>query len=221
MVLRLGVCSYNNLESNHAERRHLVSSDKCLCVDSFPLSDEFDEPEYRLALSKKGHVEIFGFLCEQGMMPRPLYDTFKIRMPSQVTEITQPAKRLVDALVGVRLNQLESIKHKAQVSEAYNFLKEKLGPICASKMLHVLGPDIFVPWDNEIREHYGLNVYDQDYFKFLETSRNELFDLLTEAKIQSGDLPGMFYQTSWKPITKLIDEYHQAVVRKLQPHFNQ
>ena len=219
-ALRLGVCSYNNIESNHAERRHIVSSNRCLCIDGFPLSDEYDEPEYRLALKTRGSVEIFGFLCEQGMLPRPLYDNFKIRMPSQLIEIIQPAKRLVEAVAGVKLLELESIKHKSQISDAFNFLKDKLGPVCSAKVLHLLGPELFVPWDNEIRDSFQLNIYDQDYFKFLETCRKELFDLVKDSNIKSEEIPALFYQNGWKPLTKLLDEYHEATVKKLAPHFS-
>ena len=155
------------------------------------------------------------------MNPRPLYDNFEIRMPSQLSEITQPAKRLGEVLQGVKLLELESIKHNRQVSDAYNFLKDKIGPICAAKILHFLGPDLFVPWDNEIRDSFGLNVYDQDYFKFLEMCRTELVDLVTDDKVQSNELPKMYYQNAWKPLTKLIDEYHHATIRKLAPHFSQ
>lgn len=221
MLLRLGVCSYNNLESNGAQRRHVISNDKCLCVDNFPLSSEYDEPEYRAAIESKGAIEVFGFLCESGMMPRPLWESHRIKMPSQLSEIVGPAIRVVEPVGNVKLEELEPVKHKIQVSEAFNFLKDKLGPIAATKVLHVLNPDLFVPWDTDIREYYQLNVYDQDYLKFLEFSRKEVIDVLTETQMTPKALRGVFYQRGWKPLTKLVDEFHTSVVRKLPPHFSE
>ncbi len=221
MLLRLGICSYNNLESNAAQKRHAVSNEKCLCVDSFPLSDDYDEPEYRSALESKGAIEIFGYLCEVGMMPRPLLESFRISKPSELGGIVNPALRVVEPLRGVKIEEMESVKHKTAVFEAFNFLKDRVGHVCATRILHVLSPDLFVPWDNDVREHYGLSVYDQDYYKFLEISQKEIVDVLTETQVTPKALRGVFYQRGWKPLPKLVDEFHCAKVRKLPPHFKE
>jgi hypothetical protein len=221
MLLRMGICSYNNLESHAAQKRHVVSNDKCLCVDVFPLPDDYDEPEYRSALESKGSIEIFGYLCETGMMPRPLLESFRIKMPSELDGIVGPALRVVEPLRGTKLEELESVKHKPAVFEAFNFLKDKVGPIASTKVLHVLVPDLFVPWDSDTKEHYSLNVYDQDYYKFLEISQKEITDVLSETQMTPKALRGVFYQHGWKPLPKLVDEYHCAKVRKLPPHFKE
>ena len=220
MLLRMGICSYNNLESNGAQMRHMVSSDQCLCMDSFPLSESYDEPEYRAALESKNGVEIFSFLCESGANPRPLWDSFKIKMPSQLWAIVSPAIRVVEPLKNLKLEDLEAVKHKNQIVESYSFLKDKVGPVCASDILHVLAPELFVPWDDMIKSHYGFTDYDQDYYKFLEVSRKEMLDVLSETQMTPKALRSAFYQRGWKPLTKLIDEYHSARYRKLPPHFN-
>ena len=220
MLLRMGVCSYNNLESNGAQMRHVVSNDKCLCMDSFPLSDNYDEPEYRASLENRTGVEIFSFICEAGMNPRPLWDTYKIKMPSQLWAIVSPAIRIVEPLKGLKLEDLEAVKHKNQIIESYSFLNEKIGSACATDILHILAPELFVPWDDIIMEHYGFTKYEQDYYKFLEISRKELIDVLTETQLTPKALRGSVYQRGWKSLTKLIDEYHFARVRKLPPHFN-
>jgi len=220
MLLRMGVCSYNNLESNGAQVRHTVSNDKCLCVDSFPLSDSYDEPEYRATLENKTGVEIFSFLCEAGMNPRPLWDSFKIKMPSQIWAIVSPAIRIVEPLKSLKLEDLEAVKHKNQILECYGFLKEKVGSACATDVLHVLAPELFVPWDDVIKAHFGFTDYEHDYYKFLEFSRKEMIDVLTETQMTPKALRGALYQRGWKPLTKLIDEYHFARMRKLPPHFN-
>jgi hypothetical protein len=220
MLLRMGVCSYNNLESNGAQMRHTVSNDKCLCSDSFPLSDSYDEPEYRATLENKTGIEIFSFLCESGMNPRPLWDSFKIKMPSQIWSIVSPAIRIVEPLKSLKLEDLEAVKHKNQIIESYGFLKEKVGSACATDILHVLSPELFVPWDDTIMAHFGFTDYEHDYYKFLEVSRKELVEVLTETQMTPKALRGAFYQRGWKPLTKLIDEYHFARVRKLPPHFD-
>ncbi|HXQ91374.1 MAG TPA: hypothetical protein VN739_00100 [Nitrososphaerales archaeon] len=220
MLLQMGVCSYNNLESNGAQMRHVVSNDKCLCTDSFPLSDSYDEPEYRASLESRTAVEIFSFICESGLNPRPLWDTYKIKMPSQLWAIVSPAIRIVEPLKGLKLEDLETVKHKNQIIESYSFLNEKVGSACATDILHLLAPELFVPWDDMIMEQYGFTKYEQDYYKFLEISRKELIDVLTETQMTQKALRGSVYQRGWKPLTKLLDEYHFARVRKLPPHFN-
>ena len=67
--------------------------------------------------------------------------------------------------------------------------------------------------------HYGFTEYEQDYYKFLEISRKELVDILTETQMTPKALRSAFYQRGWKPLTKLVDEYHFSRVRKLPPHF--
>lgn len=81
-TLREGICSYNNMESAVGIRRGGAPSPRCLC-HSFPLGDEYDELEYGLALERKGPVEIFGFLCEWGMMPTPLWERLQDREAQQ------------------------------------------------------------------------------------------------------------------------------------------
>jgi len=200
--------------------RHVVSNDKCLCTDSFPLSDSYDEPEYRASLESRTAVEIFSFICESGLNPRPLWDTYKIKMPSQLWAIVSPAIRIVEPLKGLKLEDLETVKHKNQIIESYSFLNEKVGSACATDILHLLAPELFVPWDDMIMEQYGFTKYEQDYYKFLEISRKELIDVLTETQMTQKALRGSVYQRGWKPLTKLLDEYHFARVRKLPPHFN-
>jgi hypothetical protein len=138
--------------------RHTVSNDMCLCVDSFPLSDSYDQPEYRATLENKTGIEIFSYLCESGMNPRPLWDSFKIKMPSQLWSIVSPAIRIVEPLRALKLEDLEAVKHKGQIIESYSFLKEKVGPACASDILHVLASDLFVPWDDTIMGILGLPI---------------------------------------------------------------
>ena len=115
----MGICSYNNLESNGAQMRHMVSSDRCLCMDSFPLSESYDEPEYRSALESKNGVEIFSFLCESGANPRPLWDSFKIKMPSQLWAIVSPAIRVVEPLKNLKLEDLEAFDPEMYVEALF------------------------------------------------------------------------------------------------------
>jgi hypothetical protein len=189
-------------------------------MDSFPLSDSYDEPEYRATLENKTGVEIFSFLCESGMSPRPLWDSYKIKMPSQLWAIVSPATRVVEPLKSLKLEDLEAVKHKNQIIESYSFLKDKVGSVCATDILHILAPELFVPWDETIKGHFGLTDYDLEYYKFLETSKKELLDVLIETQMTPKALRSAFYQRGWKPLTKLLDEYHFARVRKLPPHFN-
>ena len=89
----------------------------------FPCQISYDEPEYKAALESKTGVEIFSFLCESGMNPRPLWDSYKIKAPSQLWAIVSPAIRIVEPLKSLKLEDLEAVKHKNQIIESYSFLK--------------------------------------------------------------------------------------------------
>lgn len=218
-VLKEGICSYNNLESTAVSRRHTQPRATCLCRE-FPLSATYDEPEYRAALVAKGSTEIFGFLCEWGMMPTPLWVRYRIGKPSQLWEKISPVRNMLDTLLEVNVESFSfEPGNQTQIVTPFRLLRKSIGPVCASKVLHVLSPRLFVPWDTDIRKLYDLDDEDRDYLTFLETCKEQLDLVLAEIDGRSDSLRNMFYQGGWKPVTKLLDEVHWAKARGLSPHF--
>jgi hypothetical protein len=217
-TLREGICSYNNVESALGIRRGKSTGATCLC-NEFPLSDEYDELEYRLAMERKGPVEIFGFLCEWGMMPRPLSERYGITKPSQLWEKVLPTLRSVDSITEFSLDSELDPSTRTRIGNVFSQLRNAIGPVSASKVLHVLKPDLFVPWDTKIRGYYNLDDGEEDYLSFLKTSGSQRSDLLSNAG-NEDTLRKTFYRRGWKPFSKLLDELNWARVWELPPHFN-
>ncbi len=59
---------------------------------------------------------------------------------------------------------------KGKIKKAYHLLTDikYIGPTGASKILHMLRPDLFVAWDKTIIEKYGKNETPESYIDFLQ-----------------------------------------------------
>jgi hypothetical protein len=66
----------------------------------------------------------------------------------------------------------------------------------ASKVMHLLNPDLFVMWDTYTRDKYGFDKDANDYFNFLKKMQ-EIF------KNIEWNMPN-------KTLAKAVDEYNQA-----------
>ncbi len=215
--IRRGVCSYNQ-----------EGEIECVC-DNLPLPDteEWNETEYRLALVRKGHVEIFGFLCEWDMGPT-LFNKYGVSRPSQLKDRMRPVGTILSRLQGVELSAFSDSAHGADVAQAFNALRrpdskrEGIGITSPSKVLHILLPELFVPWDQDIRAAYGVDegLDGEDYRAFIGFCREELRSVLREASVDARQCAGSFYAGGWKPATKILDELHMAREKRRPPHFS-
>jgi len=99
-------------------------------------------------------------------------------------------------------------------------------PVATSKTLHILRPNLFVPWDNAIRTAYGCGdnsdphkaeTWGDTYFIFLNrvqkafqgaimsyTEERQLQDISTA----TAELRKKLYAEGKKPFAKIIDEYN-------------
>lgn len=126
---------------------------------------------------------------------------------------------MVDGLGALKLNTQMEAAVRRKIGDVFGQLRVAIGPVSASKVLHILKPELFVPWDTDIRRLYNVDAEKEDYLTFLEHCRNQLLEV---AKRAGGDdeLKDAFYHRGWKPMTKLLDEMNWAKVRKLPPHFD-
>jgi len=216
--IRKGVCSYNQ-----------EGEVSCFC-DSFPLpdSEEWSEPEYRLALERRGHVEIFGFLCEWDMTVAH-FRHYWLTKPSQLRSRIRPVHAILSRLEGVDLATFSESAHGADIAEAFDALRrpdskrDGIGITSPSKVLHILMPNLFVPWDADIRRFYGVSEEPEgeDYLQFILTCSEELISVLRATRAEACGFAGSFYSGGWKPATKILDEFHIAAAKRLRPHFSQ
>jgi hypothetical protein len=155
-------------------------------------------------------------------MPRPLRVRYKVSSPSELRKKIEPVLGIVRSLEGVRPSDFPIDKSKeSKVIEAFDRLRGKIGPTCASKVLHILQPELFVPWDNDIRQKL-FQLWQgngADYLRFLQICKSEVDAAASQIKEGQEALRGMFYEGGWKPLTKLLDEARWAQVKHLKPHF--
>lgn len=77
---------------------------------------------------------------------------------------------------------------------------KRVGPTSASKILHLVAPNLFMMWDREIRGYYGFQSNGQEYVRFLAQMKNWIEKLKsTIEKLKNKHQ---------KPFTKIIDEYN-------------
>lgn len=100
---------------------------------------------------------------------------------------------VIELFDDIRETEFESSKKK----------RRTVGPVAASKVLHLTCPDLFFMWDSKIRKCYEKNRGDgKEYFEFL-TQMKEMCKS-EELETTIGDLQREY----GKRITRIIDQYN-------------
>ena len=96
-----------------------------------------------------------------------------------------------------KLRETKFISKKGKLREA--------GSTTASKILHLVCPDLFIMWDSAIRTRYGKNNgYGKDYFEFLMEMQRRVWKKL-RFEIEK------LQQKYGKKVTRIIDQYNWAI----------
>jgi len=92
---------------------------------------------------------------------------------------------------------------------------KKVGPTSASKILHLLRPNLFVMWDTDIAKKFNVGMSPDGYLKFLRKCQDMLKRIL-ELYRQNGisDPESYLFNKFGKPLTKLLDEYNWLSTRR-------
>ncbi|MEM2179118.1 MAG: hypothetical protein QXI49_07555 [Candidatus Methanomethylicaceae archaeon] len=134
-------------------------------------------------------------------------------------------KLLNKSLLNINFDN-EEIKNA--IKKVYNSVKIKhIGATAISKILHLLNPELFVMWDDDIRKKYKVAGNEKGYLEFLKLVKREIEEVIEDKakKIRCSkeeiikricqELPsnklGKEYKR--KSLAKLIDEYNWWVVR--------
>ena len=102
-----------------------------------------------------------------------------------------------------------SMRHRNSQEHAVTF-----GPTGAAKVFYALRPNIFPPWDDPIREHFGYDGSSGSYRKFLAMVKEQISCLVEEAAsfgIKTVDIP-MSIGRSEASLPKLVDEYFWVTI---------
>ncbi len=89
-------------------------------------------------------------------------------------------------------------------------LRVRFGATGVAKILYVLRPKAFLPWDRKIRDALDFGESGREYRRFLEHVRVQINDLIRDARhhsISDSQIPKAVGREGTS-LTKLIDEYH-------------
>jgi hypothetical protein len=93
-----------------------------------------------------------------------------------VGTIREKAKTL-ESLRHMKLEDENLTKSEAKIKECYESFKKRFKQVAAAKILHLLCPDFFPPWDDDIEKAYrgivrkderGKPFSSEDYFRFMQ-----------------------------------------------------
>jgi len=90
-------------------------------------------------------------------------------------------------------NEIQDIKFNSKKGDG-----KRAGPTAASKTLHLIAPDLFIPWDANIRNDYKIGGNGRDYFYFLLEMKHILLDME----------PSLLIHKNKKSLIKMIDTYN-------------
>jgi len=113
------------------------------------------------------------------------------------------------------------------IKEAYDSAEVKyIGATAISKILHLLNPELFVMWDDDIRKKYKVAGSVAGYLEFLKLVKREVEEAIEEEARKRGcgkkeiaericrELPSNKLGSKYneKTLAKLIDEYNWWIV---------
>ena len=153
----------------------------------------------------------------------------------QLADSEVMAERIREAIAGltkslrrfdtVTLLSIDMSAHKSLIKQMAAQLDDVhgLGPTCTAKILHVLNPAVFVPWDKPIREAFWKYNHSRWYEDFLEYTQRAARDVRADFKsFSSTDEPEVYlsrklgYSPS-KTLAKFLDEFLWIKITKKMP----
>lgn len=191
----------------------------------FKALENLEEIQADLNKLEHAHVEeiIRIFLINWGRMGRTVER--KDTEWSELTERLRNSNEFFQKLWSLNFLDVEFNEELiSAIRRAYKSAKVKnIGPTAISKVLHLLNPELFVMWDEDIREKYGVRGSVNGYIEFLKKMQVEIKEALDgEAKnrgyskeevarriceeLTSEKLGREFIRK--KTLAKLIDEYN-------------
>jgi len=126
-----------------------------------------------------------------------------------VRRVNPLLKRLGERLIDIDINNPEII---SIMTSCFNAFVNVCGPTGASKALHLLKPDLFVMWDDNIRNAYRVSTSSEDYIEFLRKTKRIAEQVVSEyAKDRGLPLNKALEEIERQlrvSLLKAIDEYN-------------
>lgn len=192
-------------------------------VDSFPTKPyPLRAGSYEVARETKKAEDIKRFLKD-----------WNPRVPFKFEELKVAIEEVKPTLQTISTFSIHNIDLREKINESgltwhklITSLFEKFAPVVkytnASKVLHVLVPQIFVMWDQDIREAYGCYRNEEGYYNFhirMQMELNEIIksyqeDYECDREEAVKRICQRFYENGAQPITRLLDIYNHEKYRR-------
>lgn len=94
-----------------------------------------------------------------------------------------------------------------------------IGPTGTAKILFAVRPNALIPWDDPIRESFGVGNSARSYIQYLQAAKDHLEELSQECDERGhnlSDLPQMLGRST-SSIAKMVDEYFWVTVSRSCP----
>ena len=101
-----------------------------------------------------------------------------------------------------------------QIFTGFCNLRQRFRWVAASKLLHMINPKLFVMWDNEIVDGYGIKLNEKSYaYEFLPKMKEEVNEAISTYMQDNGcnrsvAIDELQKQNSQRTLAKLADEYN-------------
>lgn len=151
------------------------------------------------------------FLIQWGMMARTLgRKKFNWTRLGRTLRNLEPHFKALRSKSFLHVN-FEDKEISENIQKVYRELSKikHVGPTAVSKILHLINPEIFVMWDEKIRDMYNVRGSAKGYLKFLSKNQRLLKDVFNEKECHELRL-----KFGNKTMAKLIDEFNWYIANE-------
>jgi len=135
-----------------------------------------------------------------------------IELSSRILELKAKLASMDKSILEIDLDQMgdETKEIFKKISDIKN-----VGPTSASKILHLLRPQLFMMWDMDIAKTYRVKPSPTGYLEFLKRCQLILRSIVRNYRnLGLIDPEQYLIEKFGKPLTKLLDEYNWLKTRK-------
>ncbi len=199
--------------SNHDEHyRNLLTADIVSTLRTNPTD---------LTLKEVRENIIQGFLNPWGC--RLANNTHDV-LAAQIIQVTRQIHEDLQSLNGTKLLDLDLDNNKTAIKNCYQEMANignRFSHTAASKLLHIINPELFVMWDRPMRTHcrniYNILEGEEGYFEYMKKMQKGLRQVLDSFPRAKEECPAEFLSKKLgieppKTLVKYLDEYNWITI---------
>jgi hypothetical protein len=217
---------YKDLIDNISKLEDEYELTECIYFGAIEKLKEVQEDVSKIDDVKHMQRIIKLFLINWGMMNRVVG-----RKDLEWKKLSETLRSLRNEFRELRDKKFSTINfNENAISNAIRTIYGKLDPFpylgsptTLSKILHLLNPEIFVMWDNEIvkkykRRNFRVNTTPEGYLEFLKDTQKEIKEALNDCQKESGKQldeieKELRTKCNNRTLARLVDEYNWMTTR--------